>query len=495
MNETLFQFYHWYISPENNLWQQAAAEAAHLASLGITQVWLPPAYKSAKGQYEPGYAVYDLYDLGEFDQKGSVRTKYGTKEEYLKAIEAFHDAKIKVLADIVLNHKMGADEKEQVTAQTVKADNRKEFLGEPHNTEAYTRFTFPGRQGKYSDFIWDQHCFTGFRQKGEIKMILNDVTNGTWDDVVGDENGNYDYLMGYDIAFRNESVREELKKWGCWYADTTKIDGFRLDGLKHITPNFYPEWIDTLKSCFKKDFPVVGEYWKSDLDVLLKYIEATEEKIALFDVPLHFNLHEASQKGKDYDIRKIFDNTLIQSKPHLSVTFVDNHDTQPLQALESTVEYWFKPIAYALILLRKDGLPCVFYPSLYGGHYSEEKDGENIEIDMPKLDVVQTMLKIRKDFAYGDQYEYFDDQNVVGWTRTGIQEKEYSGMAVLISNGDIGEKTMSLGENNKGRKMIDVLGNQQETITLNDKGEGLFKVGGGTVSIWVDELVKDKLKG
>jgi hypothetical protein len=41
-----------------------------------------------------------------------------------------------------------------------------------------------------------------------------------------------------------------------------------------------------------------------------------------------------------------------------AVTLVDNHDTQPLQALEAPVEDWFKPIAYAFILLRKDGYPA-----------------------------------------------------------------------------------------------------------------------------------------
>ena len=38
------------------------------------------------GAKDAGYSTYDLFDLGEFDQKGSVRTKYGTKEEYLSAV-------------------------------------------------------------------------------------------------------------------------------------------------------------------------------------------------------------------------------------------------------------------------------------------------------------------------------------------------------------------------------------------------------------------------
>lgn len=54
-------------------------------------------------------------------------------------------------------------------------------------------------------------------------------------------------------------------------------------------------------------------------------------------------------------MRQIFDNTLVKERPNLAVTFVDNHDTQYGQSLQSFVEEWFKPLAYAIILLREDG--------------------------------------------------------------------------------------------------------------------------------------------
>ena len=38
---------------------------------------------------------------------------------------------------------------------------------------------------------------------------------------------------------------------------------------------------------------------------------------------------------------------MIGWMPEKAVTFVDNHDTQPCQSLESWVEPWFKPLAYA----------------------------------------------------------------------------------------------------------------------------------------------------
>ena len=81
MNKTLMQYFEWYITEDENLWNKVTKEAEKLKKLGITGMWLPPAYKASGGVQDSGYGAYDLYDLGEFDQKESVRTKYGTKDE------------------------------------------------------------------------------------------------------------------------------------------------------------------------------------------------------------------------------------------------------------------------------------------------------------------------------------------------------------------------------------------------------------------------------
>src|SRR3984957_17261452 len=178
-NGTILQFFHWYYPTDGSLWKKLKTEAKHLAEIGITAVWLPPASKGTNGTYSVGYDIYDLYDLGEFDQKGSVRTKYGTKAEYLDAISALHAAGIQVYVDIVLNHKAGGDEPELIKVRKVDAENRTEFVSEPFDIEAFTKFTFPGRKGKYSQFVWDYHCFTGVDYDNKTKetaiyTILND---------------------------------------------------------------------------------------------------------------------------------------------------------------------------------------------------------------------------------------------------------------------------------------------------------------------------------
>ena len=123
-NKTLLQYFEWYLPEDAGHWKRAAKDARHLRDAGFTDIWLPPAYKGASGKADVGYGVYDLYDLGEFDQKGSVPTKYGTKDEYLEAIRSLHEAGLRVLADIVLNHKMGADGCETVLAEECDEHNR-----------------------------------------------------------------------------------------------------------------------------------------------------------------------------------------------------------------------------------------------------------------------------------------------------------------------------------------------------------------------------------
>ena len=80
-NGTMMQYFEWYLPSDGSLWKQLSEKAQTLAESGITALWLPPAYKDANGQGGVGYATYDLYDLGEFNQKGSIATKYGTREE------------------------------------------------------------------------------------------------------------------------------------------------------------------------------------------------------------------------------------------------------------------------------------------------------------------------------------------------------------------------------------------------------------------------------
>ncbi len=117
-NGVMMQYFEWYLEDNGSLWKQLREDAGHLKDMGITSVWIPPCYKGT-GTNDAGYGAYDLYDLGEFDQKGNVRTKYGTKEELPDAIRGLQEQGISVYADVVLNHKAGADESQRFLAVEV----------------------------------------------------------------------------------------------------------------------------------------------------------------------------------------------------------------------------------------------------------------------------------------------------------------------------------------------------------------------------------------
>ncbi len=474
-NDILMQYFEWYLKSEDKLWQKVKNEASKLHELGITDVWLPPAYKGAGGRLDAGYSAYDLYDLGEFNQKGSIETKYGTKDEYLEAIQELHNNNIRVYADIVLNHKIGADEPETVYASEEELQNRNVDTSLPKKITAWTIYNFAGRNNKYSDFKWNYSHFNGtdWDESGRKNGIFR-FSGKHWDQSVDTENGNYDYLMGADVDFNNPVVVEELKKWGKWYLELTGVDAFRLDAIKHIKSSFMADWIKTMKE--EKEIKCVGEYWNRNLEILKSYIARTNSTIPLFDVPLHYNLYEASNSCGKYDMAKIFDNTLVKELPSLAVTFVDNHDTEPLQALFSWVQEWFKPLAYALILLRKGGLPCVFYGDYYG------IPSQKIQ---PMNEKLTKLIEARREFAYGEQIDYFDHHDIIAWVRTGDDEHPNSGLVTIMSDGPGGPKTINVGPRLANTVFYDYTGNVKETVYVDKDGNGIFYCNGGSVSVWV----------
>ncbi|MGE9549819.1 alpha-amylase [Erwinia amylovora] len=488
-NPTLLQFFHWYYPDGSKLWPEVAERAAWLAETGITDVWLPPAYKGESGGYSVGYDTYDLFDLGEFEQKGSRATKYGDKEQLLAAVNALRAAQVGVIMDVVLNHKMGADEKEQVQVNRVNPDNRDEISQEVITAEAWTRFTFPVRAGQYSKFVWDYKCFSGVDHienpdENGVFKIVNDYTGEGWNDQVDDELGNFDYLMGANIDFRNHAVTEELKYWARWIMEQLPCTGFRLDAVKHIPAWFYKEWIEHIQEVAEQPLFIVAEYWSHEVDKLQQYIHQVAGKTLLFDAPLQMKFHNASREGADYDLSQIFSDTLVAADPWHAVTIVANHDTQPLQSLEAPVEPWFKPLAYALILLREQGVPAVFYPDLFGASYEDKGgDGENHKIEMPAIPALAQLIHARQQYAHGVQTDWFDHPNCVAFSRSGTEEQP--GCVVIMSNGEEGEKSLLLGTDLAGRNWRDYLGHREETVTTDEEGKALFRCNAGSVSVWV----------
>jgi hypothetical protein len=395
----------------------------------------------------------------------------------------------------MLNHRSGADGTEQALAIVTDNNDRYWERSGAELVDVYTRYDFAARNNKYSAFKWRWYHFDGVdyaRNRFDDNAIYRFVGDDKyWDDVFSQEYGNYDYLLGADVDMDHPDVKAELKLWGEWYVTFADLDGFRLDAVKHIKTGFFNEWLTHLRQTTGRELFTVGEYWDYNVETLLAYLELHNDKrnqLALFDAPLHNNFHNASKSKGFYDMNAILNNTLMQRAPTLAVTLVDNHDTQPLQGLESPVADWFKPLAYAIILLREDGYPSVFYADYYGASYRDYgHDGNQYDIVMRShKTVIDRLLDIRRRFAYGVQREYFDHRDIVGWTRSGDHQSP-EGLAVIMSDGPGGHKWMEVGREHAGECFRAKLSNQQGCVMINNDGWGRFRTGGGSLAVWVGE--------
>ncbi|MFO0913528.1 MAG: hypothetical protein U0795_11270 [Pirellulales bacterium] len=155
------------------------------------------------------------------------------------------------------------------------------------------------------------------------------------------------------------------------------------------------------------------------------------------------------------------------------------------------MEPWFKPLAYAAILLRNEGYPCVFYPDYYGAEYEDfGRDGQRHRVVLPSLrGVLDQLLWARRHVAWGPQVEYPHDAHRVGWVRLG-DDQHRSAMAVVMSDGEGGNIWMDLQR--PAARMVDITGHVPQPVETNPDGWGDFPCQGGSVSVWVEQSLAEQ---
>lgn len=98
--ETILQYF-------NTSWREIEDRLPEVAEAGYTALWLPQPAKGGSGTYSVGYDVFDRFDLGDKNQMGTVRTRYGTKAELLSLVEKAHRLGLRVYFDNVMAHNAG----------------------------------------------------------------------------------------------------------------------------------------------------------------------------------------------------------------------------------------------------------------------------------------------------------------------------------------------------------------------------------------------------
>ena len=329
-NSTVFQAFEWDIPADQQHWQRLRRVLPQLSSIGVSSLWLPPACKAGNPRGN-GYDIYDLYDLGEFEQKGSRSTKWGSKKDLQALASDARRLKLGLIFDAVLNHRCGGDGMERVKVVEIDQDDRRKVVSKPYDVDAWLKFDFPGRHGTYSGmrYGWRQFNATDWDHRTRKNAIFKIIDGGKdWaHDVDKTEHGNADYLLMNNLDYTDKKLQDDVKQWGAWIVKELGLAGFRLDAIQHFSHKFSNEWMTHVQSKSNEPLFFVGEFWSGNVQLLTHWLDASPAGLHLYDAPLLYNLARTSWSKKP-DLSSIFDQTLVQARPQSAVTLVMSHDTQ-----------------------------------------------------------------------------------------------------------------------------------------------------------------------
>ena len=108
-NDTMLQAFYWDVPTDDvnkngDWWNNLAGKAPEFKHAGFTAIWTPPPSKGNFGIYDMGYGIFDHFDLGNYNQKGTTETRFGSRAELQAMIAAMHAQGLEVYTDTVLNH-------------------------------------------------------------------------------------------------------------------------------------------------------------------------------------------------------------------------------------------------------------------------------------------------------------------------------------------------------------------------------------------------------
>ncbi|PPD80661.1 hypothetical protein GOBAR_DD22412 [Gossypium barbadense] len=340
--EILCQGFNWESHKSGRWYMELKEKASEISSLGFTVIWLPPPTESVSPE---GYMPKDLYNLN---------SRYGTIDELKELVKSLHEVGMKVLGDVVLNHRC-AHFKNQNGVWNI----------------------FGGRLN------WDDRAVVADDPHFQVLMfslILKALAiQGTFEGR-GNKSSGDNFHAAPNIDHSQEFVRKDLKEWLGWLREEIGYDGWRLDFVRGFWGGYVKDYLEASGPYF-----AVGEYWDSlsytygEMDHnqdshrqrIVDWINATNGTAGAFDVTTKGILHSAlerceywrlsDQKGKPPGV--------VGWWPSRAVTFIENHDTG------STQGHWRFPggkemQGYAYILTHP-GTPAVFYDHIFSHHRSE----------------------------------------------------------------------------------------------------------------------------
>ncbi len=273
-----------------------ASKATEMKNAGINTIWLPPPSDAAANE---GYLPRQYYLLN---------SKYGTQAQLTSCISALHTNNMKVLADIVINHRVG--------------------------TTGWADFTNPtwGCWAVTSDDEW--------KNNGGVPCGAFDTGEG--------------YAAARDVDHTNTTVQNDITSWMNWLKTTIGFDGWRYDLVKGFNPSYVAKYNDGTQPYFS-----VGEFWDGNRQLVQNWVDGTAQKSTAFDFPLKYKLAEAV--NGNYSVLNAGGQSsgLMGWSPCKAVTFIDNHDTyRDNNAFPADNGKVLQAYAY---ILTHPGIPMIFW--------------------------------------------------------------------------------------------------------------------------------------
>lgn len=302
-------------------WTDLTSQAQEIAET-FDMIWLPPSARSEGGTgYHP-------------KQWSNQNGDWGTKAQLQALIKKLKEINpnMKVIADIVINHKSG--------------NNWIDFDNENFGT--YGSFTLY-ESGHTSKFV----C-----QDDEVSKQAGWKATGAKDqgyDYQCESSGGY--CAARDLDHSNSYLRDAIKAYLKWMKGEIGYDGWRYDLVKGYLGKYTKEYNNAAGNYFS-----VGEYWDGSYDALTHWINDTGKTSNAFDFCLKYNGFNNGLASKNYSALAgygggsglIGDNTYKQ----YAVTFVDNHDT----FRDDNNKFWGDWTQANAYIIAMPGTPCVFYP-------------------------------------------------------------------------------------------------------------------------------------
>jgi alpha-amylase len=404
-------------------WNHLAAQASTFARSGFTAIWLPPPLKGASGSSSSGYDLFDDYDLGAKEQKGTIPTRYGTREDLQRCVAVMRANGIDVYADLVENQRDGDDGR--------------------FNFKYFDAFGVSG-DGRFAKGPGDFHPHVP-----EDPGVFSDQ-----------------FQFGRDLAPINGIPKDHcgngLLNAADWLTRALDLQGYRLDNAKGVSTVFVQRLLS--HGAMANKF-AVAEFADGNIPLIENWANAVQHRSTAFDFPLHFVLKNMCNNPNSFDMSSLDHAGLAGVDPQGAVTFVENHDTDRGGVGGPIVRN--KLLAYAYIL-TSEGYPCIFYRD-----YSTDANCFGLKAPIDRL------IEIHEQLAQGPTQQRWKDAGLFAFERmggghllVGLNKDASTSRTITVQTGF--PPNTQLQEFTGHGPVVTTHGDSQVTIVIprNNNGEG-----------------------